>query len=165
MAKGQTVPARVKEDSINAIRRIFQDVNKDRTLRDVYLSGDDFLDHAADNGADLHGYYEKDSLRKMVFEIGLSYGMLRHEYYYNTSGQVVFVYDTEKSYPTTDSGIDNSRLDLNFEGRYYFYSKGILDTKVKGELRFHKKVTPAYIAGLLKDGASYARILHKHLKK
>jgi hypothetical protein len=158
------VSAQSKEETIKAIRQIFQEINQDHTLTTVSLTAEDFMEESPDNGGELIGYFKKDTLCKMVVEVGLSYGMVRQEYYYN-HGKPVFIYETEKSFPHTDTSIDNSRLVLNFEGRYYFDEKGIVDIKVKGQPRFAEKITPAYIKDLLKYGQSDAKTLYKHLKK
>ena len=60
--------------------------------------------------------------------IGLSYGTIEIEYYFDKS-QLIFAYAREKQFKLTDEGIDPNKLDLNFEGRYYFSNNKLIDTK------------------------------------
>lgn len=156
-----------KEEAVKAIRKVFQSINQDHTLTVVSLTPEeieDVIGASPDNGAGITGYYKKDTLRKMVVEVGPSYGLVRQEYYYQ-NGQPVFIYDTEKSFPATDSSIDHSRLVLNFEGRYYLNNGAIIDTKLKGKKRFEEEVNTAYIRKVIAYGRDYSNALYKHYKK
>jgi hypothetical protein len=101
--------------------------NADKTLHTVTLTAPEFLGEEAqpDNGAELKGYFNKDTLYRMELEFGLSYAACKYDYYFS-KGQLVFIYETEEDYPTkTDGGLNYDKTVLAFEGRYY-YNKGKL---------------------------------------
>jgi hypothetical protein len=159
-----------KDSVISSIRTTFQRINGDKSLRVVQLDAEEFLEEAPDNGAILRGYFNGDTLDKMVLEVGISYAMRRWEYYFGR-GRVVFIYETDKYYrqDTVNGGLDKSNLDLAFEGRYYYENGALIHTIFKGKKKLLESDSnsPAdYIKALPEkpeiDG--YFKLLEKKLK-
>jgi hypothetical protein len=159
-----------KDSVIAEIRRNFQRTNNDRSLRVIELDEEEFLGEGTDNGGDLKGYFKGDTLCKMVLEVGLSYSMKRWEYYFD-KGKVIFIYETDRYYPqdSVNGGLDNTRLELAFEGRYYYENGVLINTLFKGKKRLldtSSNSTTAYINALPKkpeiDG--YIKLLRKKMK-
>ncbi|HEV2355024.1 MAG TPA: hypothetical protein VGR89_12325 [Puia sp.] len=142
--------AQTPKDSVIAhARQVFRETNHDRTLRNVSLDEGEFTDETTDNGGRLVGYFKGDTLCKMTLEIGLSYAMTRLDYYFE-HGQVIFIYETEKDYPveSVSRGLDNTRLVLAFEGRYYYENGSLITYVFKGQKRFIDNNATAYIGAL-----------------
>jgi hypothetical protein len=138
-----------KDSVLTAIRATFQQTNRDKTLRVIHLDEDDFTDENTDNGGELSGYFKVDTLTKIVLEVGLSYAMMRWEYYFD-KGQIIFIYETEKDYPedSTTLNLINDKIILAFEGRYYYDNGALINTIFKGKKRFVENNASAYIKAL-----------------
>jgi len=145
------------EEKIRAIRQEFQKINGDSSLQSITLDDpEDFLGHGTDGGGELTGYFRKDSIRKIVIAVGLSYGEIADEYYFR-NGRLIFVYETEKHFPYDDSsGINHEKLNLAFEGRYYFDKNKLISKIEKGSRRFAgKKDAQQFLA----EAAEYVKLL------
>jgi hypothetical protein len=151
---------------IRDIRQVFQRVNSDSSLRRVELEADEFLKEQPDGGGELTGYFKGDTLFKMVVSIGLSYGMIEKDYYFD-HGKVVFIYDTEKDYIRNEKTqtLDPSKIRLLFEGRYYFDKGKVIEKKLKGQRLFETDISGKYINDLLADIAPYTKLLLATLKQ
>jgi len=156
-----------KDSVVSSIRTTFQRINSDKSLQVVQLDAEEFLEDAPDNGATLSGYFKGDTLCKMVLEVGISYAMRRWEYYF-ARGQIVFIYETDKYYrqDSVNGGLDHSKLDLAFEGRYYYENRALIHTIFKGKkklLESDSNTAADYIEALPKkpqiDG--YIKLLKK----
>ena len=97
------------------------------------------------------GYFKGDTLSKMVLEIGLSYAMMRWEYYFYKK-HIIFIYETEKDYPqdSTTGGLNNGKIVPAFEGRYYYENDKLISTLFKGKKRMDENSAASYIGGLPK---------------
>lgn len=124
-----------QNDKLESIRQAFRAINNDTTLQRVTLKGDKFLTQRTDGGGKLVGYFEDDSVLKIIEEVGLSFGIRRLEYYFK-DGHLIFVYETEEDFPYDDSNasFDYTKLSIVFEGRYYFYNNAPIKKIIKGKL-------------------------------
>ena len=150
-----------KTDKLIDIRKTFQKINNDTSLKKKTIDdAEKFLGHATDGGGELIGYFHKDSLCKIFATVGLSYGSISDEYYFR-NGKLIFVYEVEKDFPETDSlgGLDFNKLDLVFEGRYYFDNDKMIDKITKGKRRFEDRQDNAAL--FITDAKDYSRLITK----
>jgi hypothetical protein len=156
-----------KDSAISGIRRNFQRINSDKSLRVVRLDEEAFSDQNTDNGGELSGYFRGDTLCKMVLDVGLSYAMIRWEYYFDKE-QISFIYETEKDYPedSATGGLNNNKVVLAFEGRYYYDNGALINTIFKGKKRFIEDSPAAYIKALPKmpEIQGYIKLLKKRAR-
>ena len=127
-----------QSDKIVLIRKSVAEINNTRGYKVKTLSDDYFTskDEVADNGHELKGYYHKDTLKKIVYSAGPSYGMKTFEFYFY-DGNVIFAFEKEEVFPETkDGSLNYEKLVSAFEGRYYFDRGKIFQTKTKGQKRF-----------------------------
>ncbi len=130
-----------KADKILSIKQTFQKINNDNSLKKKTIDDAEiFLGHAIDGGGQLIGYFKKDSVCKIFVTVGLSYGTIADEYYFN-NGQLVFVYEVEKVFPANNSsdGLNHDKLQLTYEGRYYFDNDQLIDKIIKGKRHYENK--------------------------
>jgi len=121
-----------KEDQIRQIRKDFQAINSNTTLRVISLDAEAFLENLPDGGAKLTGYYEKDKLVKIVEWIGLSYGNRIREFYFKNE-KMFFVYEKFQSFVQKGEELDKSKTRTSFEGRYYIVRDKVIEQKIIGE--------------------------------
>jgi hypothetical protein len=124
-------PAQISTASLSHIKSVFNKVNSDTHLKKVVLENEEFLDQTTDDGASLTGYFAGDSLVKIIFWIGLSYGIQQTDYYYDNNA-LVFCYVTERHFRLTKTDLDHTKTDIVFEGRYYYNNSSLLEKKTTG---------------------------------
>jgi hypothetical protein len=136
---GQSNSAQVK-----SIKKEFQAINRDSTLKKVVLENEEFLgENIGDGGGKLVGFFKNHTVRKISQWLGLSNGIEIKEYYFK-DGQLVFVYEVFKSfeYDQTRNQMDYNKISTTFEGRYYFKNGKLIDQLVKGQNRHDELLTP-----------------------
>lgn len=113
--------AQSKEEMVRLVRKEFQAINNDSTLKTVVLNNEDFLDEMPDGGGSLTGFYKDGKIRKIVEWIGISHGINIREFYFKDN-QLIFVYTQFKSfvYDEKKDTLDLMHTTLTSEGRYYF---------------------------------------------
>ena len=126
VTKGQT-----KQEKVNYIKQVFTSINCDTNLKKLTLDNEQFLDYTPDGGGSLTGHFKNKNILKITEWIGLSYGTIEIEYYFDKS-QLIFAFAREKQFNLTDEGIDQSKLTLKFEGRYYFSNNKMIETRRTG---------------------------------
>ncbi|MBC9909974.1 hypothetical protein [Chitinophaga varians] len=126
---------RLKEKT--AIRQLVQQINRDSALKPVTLTNEEWMEQMTDGGGSLTGYYKNKLLVKAVRWIGYSSGVEIVESYFHNNELIfvyvqadIFYYDEKKGVLRTDS------LERNFEGRYYFSDKKMVDSATLGHNRF-----------------------------
>jgi hypothetical protein len=153
--------AQTKDQKIAAIRQEFRKINSDSSLKPFTLDDpEDFLGEATDGGAELTGSFKKNELIKIVFTVGVSYGEKMREYYFK-NGKLIFAYETEKDFPRDSLGIKLEKLDLAFEGRYYFDGDKLIHKIEKGTGLFQEDTSPQE---LLDEAAEFSKILKARRK-
>ena len=130
-ALGQT-----KDDRLKDIRDKFRAINSDTGYVTKTLTNEQFLEHVTDAGGELTGHFKNGQIKKIIERIGLSYCVRTFEYYF-WDGYLIFVYEKEDDFPYIDTTgtLDHTKLELAFEGRYYFDGGKVIETKITGQKR------------------------------
>ncbi|PWT73481.1 MAG: hypothetical protein C5B59_13565 [Bacteroidetes bacterium] len=148
-----------KNNSILKIRKVYQKINAFNHYKIVTIdNSEDFLGNATDNGGSLKGYYQDDTLRKIVEWVGLSNRVIENGYYFDNN-KLVFVLTTESNYHINDTtqSLDYSKLDETFQGRYYFDNEKLIDAILSDKGR--KKTAEIEAEKLLTSVRDYAKLL------
>ena len=135
-----TANSQVNSDLIKTIRKDFQTINADTTLKKVELDEEEFLENTPDGGGELIGFYKEINLVKIYEWIGLSYGNSTREFYFKHD-KLFFVYEKFQSFVVNNktNEIDHGKVRTTFEGRYYFNDKKLIDQKLSGQRTFEDK--------------------------
>ena len=153
---GQTNPEQITE-----IRKEFQTINADTTLKKITVENEEFLgDNIGDGGGKLTGFYKKKSIKKIVLWLGLSTGTEIKEYYFKED-QLIFVYEKFNSfeYDEKKGQMDYNTSTTTFEGRYYFHNQKLIDKTLKGKNRHDDEVRDPEI--FIDQGIEHAKLLNK----
>jgi hypothetical protein len=129
--------AQDKTTLISAIRKEFNAINHDTTLKKVVLENEEFLPDMTDGGGQLSGFYQAGQIRKIVSWVGRSNGNEVCEFYFQ-DGTLIFVYAQFNSF-VYDEKAQTLRLDATektFEGRYYFHNGKLIEQVIAGRDRF-----------------------------
>ena len=126
--------AQTKDEQIKLIRKKFEIINKDTTLKKVVLENEEFLSNMTDGGGKLTGFYKNQEIKKIYEWIGLSNGISIKEFYFD-KGQLIFVYEKFDSFVFDDkkNEFDLTKTKTIFEGRYYFNNKKLFSRSSKGD--------------------------------
>ena len=81
--------AQSKDEQIKLIRKKFETINKDTTLKKVELENEEFLSNMTDGGGKLTGFYKNNEIKKIYEWIGLSNGISIKEFYFDKE-QLIF---------------------------------------------------------------------------
>jgi hypothetical protein len=125
--------AQDKATLINAIRKEFNAINHDTTLKKVVLENEEFLPDMTDGGGQLSGFYQAGQIRKIVSWVGRSNGNEVCEFYFQ-DGKLIFVYAQFNAF-VYDEKQQALRLDATektFEGRYYFHDGKLIEQTITG---------------------------------
>ena len=120
-----------KADVLKDIRKEYLRINNS-SLSKYILEAEDYLDNTPDGGAELIGYFKKDSLLKIRERVGLSYGNQTREYYFK-NGELFFVFEFFDAFVEANDSLDKSKTTHSFEGRYYFHNRKLIEKLVKGK--------------------------------
>jgi hypothetical protein len=154
-----------KNSRIAVIRKQFNLINADTSLKVRELDAEEFLDNAPDGGASLEGYYKKDKLVKIVEWIGLSYGNRSREFYLDDQ-KLFFVYEKLDTFMLDNATeeFDRGKPGTAFERRYYFYDQKLIEQKRSGSQAMDEP--DADIAKILvADAAEYVELFIKAKKR
>jgi hypothetical protein len=121
-------------EQIKLIRKKFEVINKDTTLKKVVLENEKFLKDMTDGGGELSGFYKGKEIKKIYEWIGLSNGISIKEFYFH-NGELIFVYEKFNSFIFDDkkNEFDHSKTKMVFEGRYYFNDRKLISKSTKGD--------------------------------
>lgn len=148
-----------KNQVLLKIKNTYQQTNNYKNYKTVVIDdGEEFLEHAPDNGATLTGYFKADSLKKIVEWIGLSNKVIEREYYFDKNN-LIFVYSTESKYRFNDKTetFDYTKLDNVFKGRYYFDKDHLIDTILSD--KEHNETKNQDAADFLTSSKGYLKLL------
>jgi hypothetical protein len=129
--------AQEKTKLVNEIRKQVNVIDSDTTQKKVVLNNEEFLEHAADGGGQLAGFYKAGQLRKIVRSVGLSNGNEIVDFYFKDN-KLIFVHDQFNSF-VYDPDKQTFRFDTTektFDGHYYFYNNKLIDQISTGHNRF-----------------------------
>ena len=126
--------AQTKNEQIKLVRKKFEAINKDTTLKKVGLENEEFLSDMTDGGGELTGFYKNKEIKKIYEWIGLSNGISIKEFYFD-KGQLIFVYEKFDSFVFDDkkNEFDLTKPKTVFEGRYYFSNRKLFSESTKGD--------------------------------
>lgn len=126
--------AQTRDEQIKMIRKKFETINKDTTLKKVELENEEFLSNMTDGGGKLTGFYKNKEIKKIYEWIGLSNGISIKEFYFDKE-QLIFVYEKFDSFVFDDkkNEFDLTKTKTIFEGRYYFNNKKLFSRSAKGD--------------------------------
>jgi hypothetical protein len=131
------------EETIKSIRLYVEAINKDTSYKITTLPNGFFVkkkNEVYDNGQELKAVYKDRQLKKLIYSVGLSYSMKTFEYYF-LKNDLIFVFEKEDNFPEIKDksgesiGLDYTKLEPAFEGRYYFENDKIIQTNIKGQKR------------------------------
>lgn len=156
------------DETILKIRKEFQRINSNTTLKKIDLYNEEFMEYIPDGGGQITGCFENDDLVKITEWMGPSYGVIITEYYLK-DGDIFFAYQKENKFKDVfdASGdwmhFDTSKLEIKFEGRYYFENRKLIKELNKGNPLFDRTFKETEF---LEQANIYAEILKKsRLKK
>ena len=157
---------------VEQIRQTFKVINSEKNYTLKILDNDYFTDvknQVTDNGQELKGYYKKGKLKKMVYYVGLSYGIRIYEFYYSNNSLIfVFLKQSKYVYPDHSSEKsnreDNVKLTPVFEGRYYFDQSKLFKTKETGKEMFIRDENQSKQTELLEYSTSFRKELAESRK-
>lgn len=153
-----------KRSTISRIRKIYMEINDYKDYKTVTIDdAEQFLGHGTDNGASLTGYYQSDSLKKLIEWVGLSNRVIQNEYYFDKE-KLVFVYSTESKYRFNDNteSFDYSKLDSVFKGRYYFGNDNLIESILSD--KEHERTKQKDSEDFLNSSRDYLKLLNARRK-
>lgn len=145
------------------IKNMSRQINDYKNYKTVTIDDtEEFLGHGTDNGSSLTGYFENDTLKKIIEWVGLSNKIIQNEYYLD-NGKLIFVYSTDSRYKYNDStqSFDYSKLDIVFKGRYYFSNGKLIDTILSDKQHIE---TRQNAADFLISSKDYSKLLNAKRK-
>jgi len=117
-------------------QRIVKSIDNIRLKDSLELENEDFMENMTDGGGSLVGYFINGELVKINEWVGLSYGIMQHNFYFH-KGLLIYVRETEDDFYVDDSsGTDQSRFGQHFQGDYYFSGNKLIDMVTLGHNRF-----------------------------
>ena len=123
--------AQTDQEIIRTIRRDFQSINSDTSLKMISMDAEEFLDGSTDGGGELKASYKNGQLVKLVEWIGISYGNRIREFYFK-EGKLFFVYDRFEAFVVKGDELDRSKTKTSYEGRFYISDGKMVGRKQTG---------------------------------
>ena len=121
------------------VRLIFNKAAQIDTMKisdSIYLENEDFMEHMTDGGGSVTGYFAGDRLLKINQWVGLSYGIIEQDFYFDGE-ELIYVSEHEKNFHVDSNGTDHSRFsDTEFRGDYFFRRNKMVDMVTLGHNRF-----------------------------
>jgi len=145
------------KESIKNIRNIFQQINSQKNLEQFKVENEELTDEVPDGGVSLIGFFKDKRLQKVEQWAGLSHGTIQIEYYFNKDS-LIFVYVTEKHFRRSGDTLNHSKIDLKFEGRYYFKDDILIYKATKGHGFWNDSNDS--VQSLLPDSKHYLKFLY-----
>ena len=87
-------------EKIAAVRKKVEAINTEKSYHIKNLDNDYFVNvknEATDGGQELSGYYKNGKLKKIVYSVGLSYGMKTLEYFFSDD-ELIFVFEKQDQF-------------------------------------------------------------------
>ncbi|MFH0894904.1 MAG: hypothetical protein V2A54_10760 [Bacteroidota bacterium] len=132
------------QDTAKLITSIDQSVKKTDQLKftnAVNLRNEEVWENVPDGGTELNGLFYGDTLVKIAFMCGLSYGVITEEYSFK-NGKLIFVIEKESDYVYDEKkqSLDYTRLEPVFEEKFYFVNEKLLKRIPKGKKKFNDEL-------------------------
>ena len=160
-------------ERIAAVRKKVEAINTEKSYQIRKLDNDYFVNaknEATDSGQGLSGYYKNGKLKKIVYSVGLSYGMKTCEYFFSND-ELIFVFEKQDQFATIKdqsnhiTGLDHTKLEPVYTGRFYFENSKLFSVKQTGKEIFTKMDKKSKKAELLKDSKVFRLELEKAKSK
>ena len=154
-------------EKITAVRKKVEDINTEKSYHIRKLDNDYFVNvknEATDGGQELSGYYKNGKLKKIVYSVGLSYGVKTTEYFYSDN-ELIFVFEKQdqfadlKDHSNQVTGLDHTKLESVYTGRFYFENSKLFSVKQKGKEIFNNVNKKSKEAKFLEDSNSFRKEL------
>lgn len=120
---------------IKEIQQLVKNIDSYKLNDSVELKNEDFLEDMTDGGGSLTGYLLNKKLLKIREWVGLSWGVLEVNFYFDNE-QLIFVRETEDHFQIDSNGVNHSKIGLRFQGEYYFNKNKLVDEVSLGHNRF-----------------------------
>lgn len=157
-------------ERIAAVRKKVEAINTEKSYKIKKLDNDYFVNvknEATDGGQELSGYYNNGILKKIVYSVGLSYGMKTFEYFFSND-KLIFVFEKQDKFADVKdqsnqvTGLDHTKLESAYTGRYYFQRSKLFSAKKIGKEIFIQKGKKSKEKELLEDSHSFRKELQKN---
>jgi hypothetical protein len=145
------------DKNIQHIRNVFTQINSQTNLQQIIIENEELIDEVPDGGISLTGFFKNKKILKIEQWVGLSYGIHQIEFYFDNDS-LIFVYVKEQHFRPSDDSIDHSKIDLKFEGRYYFKNDTLIHQTTKG-IGFWSESNDG-VSSLLPDSKNYQKFLY-----
>ncbi|MFD2561163.1 hypothetical protein [Aquimarina rubra] len=119
-----------QEDHLEQIDHQVNSINLNSELSVSEFDWVELTGIATDGGGILKIWRKNNDIRKIVQEIGLSYGRIRATIYL-TNGIPIKVIETEENFGQTDDGLNYSKLDQVFKQEFFVFNWGMGEGKYK----------------------------------
>ena len=151
-----------QENSIDKIRHVVEQINKDSGYSNKILNGEAFLEETTDGEGELTGYFKNGELVKIVEWIGLSSCINITEYYLQ-SGKLIFTYTEGKEFAYNDSlkTFNPQKQTVTMECRFYFENDELIKDIFKGQSRCSGKPKAEWSKTYLQECTRYQKLLGK----
>lgn len=160
-------------DRIAGVRQKIEAINTEKSYQIKKLENDYFVNiknESTDGGRELSGYYKNGKLKKIVYSVGLSYGMKTSEYFFSDD-ELIFVFEKQdqfadiKDQSNQVTGLDYTKIESIYTGRFYFENSKLFSIKQTGKEFFTKMEKKSKEAELLKDSKVFRLELQKAKSK
>ena len=124
-------------ERIAVVRKKVEAINTEKSYHIKKLDNDYFVNvknEAADGGQELSGYYKNGKLKKIVYRVGLSYGMKTLEYFFSDD-ELIFVFEKQSQFAAIKDqsnqaiGLDQTKFESIYTGSYYFENAKLFSIK------------------------------------
>ena len=158
---------------IAAVRKKVETINTEKSYQIKKLDNDYFVNvknESTDGGQELSGYYKNGKVKKIVYSVGLSYGLKTCEYFFSND-ELIFVLEKQDQFADTKdqsnqvTGLDHKKLESVYTGRFYFENSKLFSIKQTGKEIFNKMDQKSKEAELLKDSKVFRFELQKAKSK
>ncbi len=148
------------KNSIDKIRLVVEQINKDSGFSKKLLSNEAFLEHTTDGGGELTGYFKNGELVKIKEWVGLS-SCINITDYYLQSGKLIFTYTEGSEFAYNDSleSFDYKKLVRTMECRFYYENGKLIKSILKGESRCTGKPVPEWSKDYQSECSRYQKLL------
>lgn len=150
-------------ERIATVRQKVEAINTEKSYKIKKLDNDYFVsinNDAPDGGQELSGFYKNGKLHKIVYSVGLSYGMKTSEYFFSDD-ELIFVFEKQDQFANIKDqsnqviGLDHTKLKSVYSGRYYFENSKLFSIKQIGKEIFTKMDQKSKEAALIDDSKHY----------
>ncbi|KIA90516.1 hypothetical protein [Kaistella jeonii] len=160
-------------EKIAAVRKKVEAINTEKSYQVKKLDSDYFVNvnnETADGGQELSGYYKNGKLKKIIYSVGISYGMKTCEYFFSND-ELIFVFEKQDQFAAINdqsnqgTGLDHTKLTSVYTGRFYFENSKLFSIKQTGKEISNKMYKKSKEAELLKDSKVFRAELEKAKSK